>query len=93
MKTNYLQHKPVKIAVLLICIFSGLSSHSGNYSIYSQFETKKKMNWMINGKSAFQFYESTQSAKTESNFRIDTHIHLYDTKREGSSVFLDPITQ
>jgi L-fuconolactonase len=23
--------------------------------------------------------------------RIDTHIHLYDTRREGSSVFLDPV--
>ncbi len=22
--------------------------------------------------------------------RIDTHIHLYDTRREGSSTFLDP---
>lgn len=28
--------------------------------------------------------------KTEM-FRIDTHIHLYDTNREGSSVFLDPL--
>ncbi len=24
--------------------------------------------------------------------RIDTHIHLYDTRREGSSTFLDPVT-
>jgi hypothetical protein len=23
--------------------------------------------------------------------RIDTHIHLYDTQREGSSTFLDPV--
>ncbi len=23
--------------------------------------------------------------------RIDTHIHLYDTRREGSSTFLDPV--
>jgi len=34
----------------------------------------------------------TYSQQMESNksMRIDSHIHLYDTDREGSSVFLDP---
>jgi len=30
-------------------------------------------------------------SQQEKSFRIDTHIHLYDTNRAGSSVFLDPI--
>ena len=39
-------------------------------------------------KASFQFPED----KNDSTFtRIDTHIHLYDTRREGSSIFLDPV--
>lgn len=33
----------------------------------------------------------SQKIKEEGTFRIDTHIHLYDTNRPGSSVFLDPV--
>ena len=32
-----------------------------------------------------------QSKLEKIPFRIDSHIHLYDTNREGSSTFLDPI--
>ncbi len=32
-----------------------------------------------------------QSRLEKIPFRIDTHIHLYDTNREGSSTFLDPV--
>lgn len=32
----------------------------------------------------------SQEAKKEMPFRIDSHIHIYDTNREGSSVFLNP---
>jgi len=32
----------------------------------------------------------SQMVKGETPFRIDSHIHLYDTNREGSSVFLNP---
>jgi L-fuconolactonase len=33
----------------------------------------------------------TEEAGDKKNQRIDTHIHLYDTRREGSAVFLDPV--
>jgi predicted TIM-barrel fold metal-dependent hydrolase len=33
----------------------------------------------------------SQQEKQQNTFRIDTHIHLYDTNRAGSSVFLDSI--
>jgi len=32
----------------------------------------------------------SQQIKGDQPFRIDTHIHIYDTNREGSSVFLNP---
>ena len=32
-----------------------------------------------------------QSKSDKNLLRIDSHIHLYDTNREGSSVFLDPV--
>jgi len=32
-------------------------------------------------------YDVSDSIQT----RIDTHIHLYDTRRAGSSAFLDPV--
>lgn len=32
-----------------------------------------------------------QSKSDKNLFRIDSHIHLYDTNREGSSTFLDPV--
>lgn len=38
------------------------------------------------------FYDLfSQQIKDEETFRIDTHIHLYDTNRAGSSVFLDSV--
>lgn len=39
---------------------------------------------------AFSYHLYSQEVKGEKLFRIDTHIHLYDTNREGSSVFLNP---
>jgi len=33
----------------------------------------------------------SQQVKDDTTFRIDTHIHLYDTNRAGSSIFLDSV--
>jgi L-fuconolactonase len=37
------------------------------------------------------FNGEAQHKKTNNLPRIDTHIHLYDTNRKGSSTFLDPV--
>jgi len=39
---------------------------------------------------AYGFAGSTE-VRDSMQRRIDTHIHLYDTRREGSSAFLDPV--
>lgn len=41
----------------------------------------------------FSHHVYSQQVKEDMPFRIDTHIHLYDTNREGSSVFLNPEKQ
>jgi L-fuconolactonase len=38
----------------------------------------------------FSHHLYSQEVKGDKPFRIDTHIHIYDTNREGSSVFLNP---
>jgi predicted TIM-barrel fold metal-dependent hydrolase len=38
----------------------------------------------------FSYPLYAQKIKGDRSFRIDTHIHIYDTNREGSSVFLNP---
>jgi predicted TIM-barrel fold metal-dependent hydrolase len=43
--------------------------------------------WML----AVSFNLHAQSKLEKIPFRIDSHIHLYDTNREGSSTFLDPV--
>lgn len=36
-------------------------------------------------------FASSAEVRDSLQHRIDTHIHLYDTRREGSSAFLDPV--
>lgn len=38
----------------------------------------------------FSHHLYSQQVKEDIPFRIDSHIHIYDTNREGSSVFLNP---
>jgi arylsulfatase A-like enzyme/predicted TIM-barrel fold metal-dependent hydrolase len=37
------------------------------------------------------WWKSVNTASIPASGRIDTHIHLYDTRREGSCAFLDPV--
>lgn len=57
---------------------------------------------MINIKSSFTYFVlyvlfasynpvSAEQINTTSSLRTDTHIHLYDTNREGSITFLNPV--
>ncbi len=56
------------------------------------------MNKLLSGYSGIIFWLlvvnfnlQAQSSLENISFRIDSHIHLYDTGREGSSIFLDPV--
>ncbi len=54
----------------------------------------RKFLWLYAGFLAFAcqacgFADSNEAADSVHR-RIDTHIHLYDTRREGSSIFLNP---
>lgn len=40
---------------------------------------------------AVWYHLCSQQVKDDTTFRIDTHIHLYDTNRVGSSIFLDSV--
>jgi L-fuconolactonase len=51
--------------------------------------------WLYIGVSAFTCpscgFADSNEARDSLQRLIDTHIHLYDTRREGSSTFLDPV--
>jgi L-fuconolactonase len=42
-------------------------------------------------RKARDWWQSVNTGRRSSAGRIDTHIHLYDTRREGSCTFLDPV--
>jgi len=51
--------------------------------------------WLYIGVVAFTCpecgFSDSNEVRDSMQRRIDTHIHLYDTRREGSSTFLDPV--
>jgi L-fuconolactonase len=64
------------------------------YLIKEKIGSLKSM-WLYIGVVAFTCpacgFADSNEVRDSVQHRIDTHIHLYDTRREGSSTFLDPV--
>jgi L-fuconolactonase len=64
------------------------------YLIKKEIVSRKSI-WLYIGVVAFTCqacgFADSNEVRDSMQRRIDTHIHLYDTRREGSSTFLDPV--